>query len=317
MISKTKEIFYACDGNYLTQTLVSAETLLRHNPDAQITIAGDHFTKEDQARVYRQFQVWHKDIRLIDLNGFFPDAAFQTDAFHARSIYAKLFIDQIYAGGRVLYLDSDTVICGKLDKLFSMNLGECIAAAVKMPYPEEFRKRMGLPAEIPYFCDGVVLFDIDRWREDGCSRKSLQLIRKNKGNPPGQSEGVLNAILSGRIRALPPEYNLMSGLIYYSADQMARLYGCWDYYPEDDRKKALKHPIIVHYLRELYNRPWFLPCDHPYRKIYWRANAELLEPGKRKWRFLPAHTIATRVLRRIFPFDLFCHAFQYRHRWRK
>ncbi len=316
MTSMTIEILYACDTNYLTQTLVSAETLLRHNPDAHITIACDHFSSADKQLIFRQFQVWHKKICLIDMNDFFSDTVLVTDAFHARSIYAKLFIDRIFSGGRILYLDSDTVICGKLDALFAVNLSGNTAAAVKMPYPKKFRETMGLSVEIPYFCDGVVLFDVDRWKNGDYTRKCVQRINKYKGNPPGQSEGVLNYILSGKIKTLPPRYNLMSGLIYYSADQLARLYGDSDYYFEKDRRKALKYPIIIHYIRELYNRPWLLPCDHPYRKIYWKANAELLMPGKRRWKIIPVHTIITRILHRILPFDIFCFAFQHKHRWR-
>ena len=311
------EIFYACNSQYITQTLVSAETLFRSNPEAHVTIAGDQFTHAEKGKICRQFRAWKKDVRLVDFNDFFPASILTTDAYHARSIYAKLFIDRIYEGGRVLYLDSDTVICGRLDALFAMNLENNTAAAVKMPYPQKFRKSMGLPENIPYYCDGVVLFDVDRWKTEDGSNKSFQIIQQYQGNPPGQSEGVLNHVLSGKIRTLPPRYNLMSGMIYYPADKLAKLYGSTDYYCEKDRRRALRHPMIIHYIRELYNRPWQKPCGHPYRKIYWKANSALIEPGIRSMKIISIHTIITRLLYRTLPFSIFCSAFQYKHCWRK
>ncbi len=311
------EVLYSCDSNYISQTLVSAASLIEQCPDVHITIVADGFSLHDRDRVLKQFKAWGKgkNLRLLGVDQILPESELYTDWAHARTIYTKLFLERIYDGGKVLYLDSDTVVTGKLDELFSLDMQGKAAAAVCMPYPEAFKKRHGFAENMPFYCDGVVLIDVDRWTQEKLMDKSIQFIKKHEGAPPGQSEGTMNIICAGNILTLPPKYNLMSMMLFYKNSEIREMYGITDYYSEKEQGDAVSKPVIIHYIRELYNRPWCVPCDHPYKQYYLDYNQKLLEPQKQVCCDIGTRTRVTKILYRTLPFSVFCRLYRTKHHW--
>lgn len=316
---KTLHIAYACDSRYAGQTMVSMISLFAHHTKHKIVLhlVEDRLSRRDLWRMARLADRYGAKLEVCPLEELIRELprslSAEGDGRHPMTIYAKLFLEKICRAERVLYLDSDTVVSGSLLPLWDLEPGGACAAGVRMPYPSKRKARSGTEDASCHVCDGVLLLYLDNWRLMGCGEQCADDIRRRHGTVPIQSEEVINRVLKGRIQVLPPAYNLMSSMILWNARQMARLFGVADYYSDREIYEARKHPVIVHYLDELYIRPWYPCSDHPYRALYRtyarRAGVNVIQarlvPGRRL-----ARTRAVRLLHACLPFPIFCRIYR-------
>lgn len=301
------QIAYACNGAYVTQTMVSMASLFEHhrNEEMAVYLVEDGVGQKDLERFGCLAKKYAKQFCSIPLRQVLAGFPVQGDGRHPVTVYAKLFLDQICMADRILYLDSDTVVTGPLLPLWEMELGDALAAGVKMPYNIRVKSRLGLSAKDIYVCDGIVLIHLEKWRDEGVSQKCAALMSEGQGLPYMLSEGVLNQVCRGRILPLHPKYNLMAGMILWNASQISELYNVNGYYSDGEIAEANRHPVIIHYLNELYIRPWFQNSDHPYReeyRVYCRtwATVPKMPRGRLKQR-----TRILRICNALLPFQLF------------
>lgn len=305
------DIAYACNNNFVQQTIISMMSLLENHRMYTVVLyliedrVQDSYIKmiKSLAEQYdRQLEIVSLDVLLKNLQ---CSLSLENDR-HPYTIYAKLFLDQICNSDRILYLDSDTVVTGSLRQLWEMDMRNTYIAGVRMPYTYTEKKRLGLGREDIYVCDGVLLIHLKKWREDNFQKRCVDYIRNQKGRLPMLSEGVVNYIARRHVGVLHPRYNLMSGMILWTGSQLVQLYGTEDaYYSDQEIEDARNNPVIIHYLNELYIRPWFGNSDHPYKHeyLYYRAKAgynDRLPFGSLKTR-----TGILRLLNALLPFTLF------------
>lgn len=114
--------------------------------------------------------------------------------------------------GRVLFLDSDLLVCTDLSPLWDMNLGDNVAAAVTWePLARSSDKKLfadlRIPLEEPHFNCGVLLIDCDMWRKEAFSARCRELRSRYDAILIGGNQPVINAVLHGRIAHMPRKYN--------------------------------------------------------------------------------------------------------------
>jgi lipopolysaccharide biosynthesis glycosyltransferase len=105
--------------NYSAQALLSATTLLKHNPAAEIIVVSDRITSSNPDAPYEELLKLCKSQVIVDT----PDGLSQIQ----RSRYLKTTMRQ-YVDGNFLFIDCDTIICSQLDAIdgFGGNLGMVI-----------------------------------------------------------------------------------------------------------------------------------------------------------------------------------------------
>lgn len=96
-----------------------------------------------------------------------------------------------YISGRVLVLDIDTFVCTPLDDLWNLPHG-----------PLYMAREVGRREE--YYNSGVMLMDTESLRDD--FREVLRRINNTRYDFGDQD--AINQALRGRIKQLPPEYNV-------------------------------------------------------------------------------------------------------------
>ncbi len=308
----TFHIAYACDDNYVEQTKVSVVSVLEnHKADSvAIYLVEDHIKQSGLDSLRDLVNQYGQKLMIVPIDELLSDIPLKGDANHPRTIYAKIFLGRICSNGKILYLDSDTIVVSSLNDLWNSDMTDCYIGGVRMPYSVKLKEKMGLDAETDYLCDGVMLLNLDAWRKDGMEEKCLRYIREKGGQPLMLSEQTVNFAAGKHIRVLPPEYNLMSVMILWNADQISKLYNVDNYYEECEIKKARNSPVIIHYLNELYIRPWFGNSDHPYRKKYllYRKHAginDILPDG-----YIGRRTKLVRILNKWLPFFIFNKIYQ-------
>ena len=267
-------VMYSCNEAYVPQLNASMLSLLENNRGLEqlhLHCVEDQFQPETKKRICRLAQHYGRNVTFYALKEVISRLTLRGSDRHPASVYSKLCMDFLDAD-RMLYLDCDTIVKESLRYLEHMELGQHLAAGVIMPYHSRQKEAVGMKEMDDYICDGVVLLNLRLWKEERKTQQAAAYIRQWNGSPPMLSEGVLNHLCRGRIYRLPPCYNLMSSMLLFGS-RMERVYGVSHYYTPQELWHARRYPKIIHYLEELYGRPWYADSDHPYRGVY-RAYAK-------------------------------------------
>jgi lipopolysaccharide biosynthesis glycosyltransferase len=184
------------------------------------------------------------------------------------SYYGRLFLPQLVDLDRILYIDGDTIICHDLAELWETDLEGYLIGAVQDVPADYLVTAIGMAPEERYINSGVVLFNLKEWREQKVLDQCIQFINLFHGDVPHRDQGTLNGVCKGKIKILPPRFNMMPEMIYMSAEQVRKLYHVPVYYSQEEINDAVKDPVIIHFLAKLYNRPWFQDCSHPMKEKY-------------------------------------------------
>lgn len=308
-------LLYACNDNYVHQTIISMISALKHNNGIKFYLVADDISEDNRQLITNRLQYYDAQVEMLELQSYITQMNLNISGRHPKTIYAKLVIAECIQAERILYLDSDTVVMGSLQELWERDMSEEYAAGVLMPYSSKIKAKSDLGEKSLYICDGVVLINLDKWRKDRITEKCLAYISKADGSPYMMSEGTINAVCEGYIGVLAPQYNLMSSMIVYSAEEIVKLFQCTStYYNEQSLEAARDNPIIIHFLNELYNRPWYKPCDHPYKNAYLELARKEFPECAPEFHPMSFKTRGTRWLRRVLPFSLFVYLYQMKNR---
>lgn len=302
-------VAYACDENYIKQTGISMISLFENNKDVDdITVyLVDFGITEDSIQIVGQIaKNYGRRLEVIDFGAWRKDLHVKHLGRHIESVYAKIFFGRIEGISKILYLDSDIIIADSLKPLWKIDLSEYWIAGVETISSIKRNQKMGIGPEDACLNDGMLLMNLDNWRENQVEEKCFRYIRRMEGEPFVLSEGTLNKVCRNHILRLHPRYNLLSGLVYYSGKEICAMTKR-KFYSEKQLEEAREKPCIVHYLCGFYLRPWNSNCKHPLKQYYetyrelspWKN--EQRKPGKLK---LKLRVID--ILHTILPWRIFC-----------
>ncbi len=112
--------------------------------------------------------------------------------------FLRLFADTFpEIPDKVIYLDTDTVLCGSIAELYAVELDGCELAGVRDRYGCHF-------FGINYLNSGVLLLNLGRIRETGLFRRALEACAKKKIFLPDQT--AINRLVKKK-KILPRRYN--------------------------------------------------------------------------------------------------------------
>ncbi len=171
---------------------------------------------------------------------------------------------------RVIYLDSDTIVCGNLSKIYNMNLDNYVVAGTKDFLSKEYFDYFGLDNNDIYCNSGMLLINLDNWRKCAIEKKISDYLKKVNGQVFFSEQTVLNIVCRKQICALGLEYNLTSISAFLNYKQLCYLRQPYNGYSREEIKRALKKPVIIHYtsLFLIRGRIWNYRNNHPFRETF-------------------------------------------------
>lgn len=308
-------VVYACNDAYVRQTVVSMVSVIKYNPNAKIYLVADQISTENREMIAEALGRFDQSAEIIELDTVLPDIEFDEADRHPKTVYAKLFLGKVIPEDKLLYLDSDVVVTDTLEPLFARIMDGKAAGGVLMPYSGKLKERTKCEAGKPYICDGVVLLNLEWWRNSGKEAECVAYIREHNGKPPMLSEGTLNHICQNEMEILEPKYNVMPSMLMYNLKQIRTLFRADCYYErQEEMDEAREKPVMIHFMNELYNRPWFEPCDHPMKNEYYDLYQELFVSVDYIYQGVSKRTKLTRILQRTLPFPVFAWLYHLKHR---
>lgn len=184
-------------------------------------------------------------------------------------MWYRLFLPRLLQqSSRVLYVDSDAIITGDLRPLWTLDLEGKALAAVTQPFPQDifdWPLKLGLPRREAYFNSGVMLLDLERFRQNGLAEKVLAHGRQHSSFTRYGDQDSLCAELHDERYSLHPRWNLIRAIL--------KLPHARHVFKSHERSAAIRNPAIVHF--EGRGKPWIYPKRHPYAYQY-HKHARLL-----------------------------------------
>lgn len=174
---------------------------------------------------------------------------------------------------KVLYLDADTLVIDDLEDLFALDMTDKAVAGTLDPQApfEEPYVRCGYDSGKQYICSGVLLMNLDYWREHQLTEKIINWAKTNAYRLKYPDEDAINYICQDSKIVLPLRYNVMNYFflenIFYRQPYIEQL------------KECLQHPAIIHYAGWY---PWVKDgMQHCMCNMWLQYNKMLRHPAKR------------------------------------
>jgi lipopolysaccharide biosynthesis glycosyltransferase len=219
-------IFCASDSNYLIFLVVMIKSLIinhKTNEKLNICIFDDGIKKSDKIKLSRSIKSnkviikWIKTTELL-AKKFSKDLIFpKYSGKFPPNIYCRLLIPHIVPKGitKVIYLDSDLILLEDISKLWNIDLQSNVISAVQdmgckklgSRWGIKNHKELGLNPNSNYFNSGVLVIDLNKWKNEKISEKVISCINANEKHAVLPDQYGLNVMLSGRWKELGSEWN--------------------------------------------------------------------------------------------------------------
>ena len=256
-------IVTACDNAYVQHTAIFLKSLFAKNPDIKFRIlilVPDSFIHHRSLE--RNLGSYCGSVEFLNIN-LSDTPAFKVSDHVTVATYFRLFLDKLVPASidRIIYMDSDILICGALEELWATDLdGYPVAAAVDVVADEDLsvRKKIGLAPASHYLNAGVLLIDLCRWRNDKLGERALAFAIERPELMTYWDQCALNYVLDGRFKELAKVWNFQSGHLRRTGNGKLTA----------DALREMRAAKIIHFTGAL--KPWLYLTDHPMKWLYWK-----------------------------------------------
>ena len=261
---------WSFDDNYAQHGGISMLSLFENNRDIDeinVWLLVNNVSDDNRRRLEQIGRDYGRRITFVEMQ----DAAkkMKTKTKFNLSSYGRLFLADIEGVDRMLYLDSDTVVCDSLAPLLDLDMTGTLWAGVQDAVNPYFTRAVGYGAADRYInAGGVGVFNLDLWRRLNVVERCLDYISLWDGHTPLDDQGTLNHVCYGRTKITHPRYNVINQFFLFPAKTSKRRSRVNTYYTQEEIDDAVARPAVVHYCVQVFNRPWFEDCTHPYRYRY-------------------------------------------------
>ncbi|MFM7546529.1 MAG: glycosyltransferase family 8 protein [Synechococcales cyanobacterium] len=211
-------------------------------------------------------------------------------AYYYRLLMAEILPKEV---SRAIYLDADMIVLGDLQDLWDMDMEDSfVMAAINgnhlstAPGLSNYRE-LNLDPKAEYFNAGLLVANLDKWRETNIAAVFFDFLEKNKDTIKTHDQDILNAVLAGRWKKISSQWNQLPFFVYgpYAHDPKHN-----PFKDSETLHQVATNPYVIHYGGMV--KPWQLNCDHPSVHIFekyldetaWAGTRDSqLKKTKRKW----------------------------------
>jgi lipopolysaccharide biosynthesis glycosyltransferase len=259
-----KYVAVTIDSNYVQHCGVMLVSLFENNigENFYLFIIHNGISVSEQELLKKQIKFYNQQAEFILIDESLlkeaPVSSHISLATYYRLLLPKILPTHVQL---ILFLDCDIIIRGSVAKLWEeITENDSHLAAENPLISEDFKLRLGLSADSKYFNAGVMLVNLNYWREIDLTNKSIDFIAHNVDKITFWDQDVLNNILENKWKEISFLWNAQE--IFFHPDFDAKKIGiAEDYYNE-----IKENPYILHFTGS--NKPWFLEVNHPFKKDY-------------------------------------------------
>lgn len=141
---------------------------------------------------------------------------------------------------RCLYLDADVIVTGNIQELFTLRMNQKAIAAVidTESYNPQVFKRLQYPQQKKYICSGIMIMNLDYWREHNITEQILNYANLNHNRIAFPDQDSINVVCQDTKIILPLKFGILNTFVTnneFIKDNISSL------------KEMLSDPRIIHY----------------------------------------------------------------------
>lgn len=264
------DVLYQFNEKYVPYAGISITSLLENNKEIEeivIHLMLEEVSDESKEQLLKLANYYNRKIIFIETQKLIQKMKsvgineYRGSYATNMKIFAPMYMDESVK--RLLYIDSDTIINGKISELISLNMHDKPIAMALDSLGGKHKLQVGLNEEDLYFNGGIILFDIERWKETECEKRIINHVKNVRSHYMAPDQDLINIVLRGEIGKLDIKYNLQPIHMVYDTLLYNKYFKQKNYYNKEEIKNAVADPVILHTFRFLGEFPWHNNSLHP------------------------------------------------------
>ena len=247
------------DNNYSQYAGVVIASVLKHlNSSTNISfyILDGGIDDENKKKILSLKKTENCTINFvsIDENLFEPYKKIGTHKYLSLSACFRLKLASLLPDiSKILYLDCDVIVNSDITELYNTDIKDFYAAGVM----DTAMKSSGWVPPLEngniYFNSGVLLFNLDKIRQDGIEIKFEEYTQKEFENIRVGDQQIINVVCQGKIKQVDSEWNVQTSNFV-------------------NRSDYTNTPKIVHYVGR--QKPWIFGSMNYWKNLYFEVLQE-------------------------------------------
>ncbi len=254
------DILCCIDRNYLMPLCVTIVSIYENNKGSNITlhVIGKDLNKDHENTVKDIADRYKQHVYFYCIDQDLIDSLPSVHGYLTNATYIRLFIANIlpYSIKKIIYMDNDIIVNGRLDELWNTNIENhpCGVVLDSYAYNIEHYNRLQYPMSKGYFNAGVMLINIEYWRKHKVMEQAIEFATRHPERIYMADQDIMNYLFQDTKIQLPLKYNTICTYFFKKKEVPFEVW--------EQLEEARKNPIIIHFT---WIKPWFYEGqDHPY-----------------------------------------------------
>ncbi len=273
-------VVYSSSDLYSELAAISIVSLLENSRDAEsitVYIIDKGISEKNKQSITEMIHSYNRDVvylENLDVEKI-TNTKINVGRWHI-STFSRLFLLHVLPETvkKVIYIDCDMIICRSLKPLWDMDMEGSWCMSADDCRGKKYRDNIGIPEDSIYTNNGLMVIDLEAWKENDVETKFIEFINRYNGDITYMDQGVLNGVFQPlkKVKLLPIEYNAQTACydLGYEGLQACRN-PVWAY-SKEEFNKGIEEPVVVHFTTCFMSgsRPWMKKNSHPYREEFLR-----------------------------------------------
>lgn len=210
-------VFLASDDNYAPFVASTIASICSHTKsfcDFYILDGGiSEENKEKICKLKEQFDNFFIEFLFVDLEKEFKNIVYKNaGSYISLSTYNRFLIPQLKPHlQKVIYMDVDVVVLDDIQKLYNEDISAFALGAIwdksRKYYNTDTKDLINLSENYKYFNAGVLLIDVQKWKNDNVLKAIFELEQKYREKILHADETLLNKYFDENYQVLGIKYN--------------------------------------------------------------------------------------------------------------
>ena len=272
-------IVCATDNNFVQHCAVTLVSILKNNSnDVNIFLLTEGLLKSNESILNELVKSNGGKIKIIKVDSeALKDCPMPplSELNHISiATYYRLLISKLLPGNieKAIYFDCDIVVRQCLDELWNYDISDFAIGAVYQiaDWNIDAIKRLGYPVSFGYFNAGVLLINLEYWRDNHIPERLFKYLNLKNEAIVYHDQDALNGFLHDQCLRLPCKWNMLTGffrkeiLTINDSNDGKVINNHSDY--KNQLLTENDDPAVIHFVAK--PKPWDAGCTHPYKNEY-------------------------------------------------
>lgn len=208
---ETLHICTAIDGNYKLPLRCLVNSIYQNSTSHKcvLHVLFTDLSKRYRNKLIKKYAGTNLSFDFIDMSKYEFDFHGIDMQYWSNAIFYRIMIPEIFKDlERILYIDGDTLVIQDLFDFFNMKMDDDKYLAMVLDKFSWVRRMQKLNTNY-YFNSGVILFDLNKCRNNNFSEKCIKWLHDNPDIAIFPDQDAINIVCNGKIMITDSLYNKM------------------------------------------------------------------------------------------------------------